>query len=72
MALLKVIEVMGYSDKSWEDAAQTIVNEAGKTVKNIRSVYLENLSAKVEDNKITEYRLDGKVTFEIQQEPVNV
>lgn len=66
MALLKVIEVMGSSDKSWEDAAQNIVNEVGNTVNNIRSIYLENLSAKVDNNKITEYRIDGKVSFEVE------
>ena len=65
MAILKVIEVMGSSNKSWEDAAQNIVTEAGKTVKNIRSIYLENMSAKVDKNRIVEYRVDGKVTFEI-------
>ena len=67
MAVFKVIEVLGASGKSWEDAAQNIVEEASKTVKNIRSIYLENLSAKVEDNKIVEFRIDGKVTFEIQK-----
>jgi dodecin len=66
MSILKVIEVLGSSDKSWDDAAQQIVTNASKTVKNIRSIYLENLSAKVVDNKITEYRIDGKVTFEIK------
>lgn len=65
MAILKVIELMGSSNKSWDDAAQNIVTEAGKSVQNIRSIYLENLSAKVENNIITEYRINGKVTFEI-------
>jgi flavin-binding protein dodecin len=65
MSVFKVIEVLGSSDKSWEDAAQNIVKEASKTVKNIRSIYLENLSARVEKNKIVEYRIDGKVTFEV-------
>ena len=66
MAILKVIEVMGSSNKSWEDAAQNIVKKTGKTVKNIRSIYLKNLSARVKNNKIIEYRVDGKVTFEIE------
>ena len=57
---------MGSSGKSWEDAAQNIVSEAGKTVNNIRSIYLENISAKVENNIITEYRIDGKVSFEVK------
>lgn len=67
MSVFKVIEVLGSSEKSWEDAAQNIVKEASSTVKNIRSVYLENLSAKVENNKIVEYRIDGKVTFEVKK-----
>ena len=66
MSILKVIEVLGSSNKSWDDAAQQMVTNASQTVKNIRSIYLENLSAKVVDNKITEYRIDGKITFEIK------
>ncbi len=68
MALLKVIEVMGSSDQSWENAAQTMIDEASKTVNNIRSIYVENLSAKVVNNKITEYRVDGKISFEIENQ----
>ena len=67
MAILKVIEVLGFSNKSWEDAAQSMVTEAGKTLKNIRSIYIADMSAKVENNQIVEYRIDGKVTFEIEQ-----
>ncbi|MBK7409577.1 MAG: dodecin domain-containing protein [Saprospirales bacterium] len=66
MPVMKVIELLGYSDKGWEDAAQKIVDEASKTVNNIRSIYIHELSAKVENNKIVEYRLNGKVTFEIK------
>lgn len=65
MAVLKVIELLGKSETSWEDAAQQIVKEASKSVKNIRSIYLKEMSASVEDNKITEYRINGKVTFEV-------
>lgn len=65
MAIMKVIEVMGHSDKSWEDASQRMVTEAAKTVKNIKSIYVQDFSAKVENNKITEYRVTGKITFEI-------
>lgn len=65
MSVLKVIEVLGSSEKSWDDAAQKIVTEASKTVKNIRSLYVNEMSARVENNKITEYRLNGKITFEV-------
>lgn len=61
--MLKVIEVLGESDKSWEDAAAQAVAEAGKTVRNIKSIYIENHEAKVEDNKIVKYRINAKISF---------
>jgi flavin-binding protein dodecin len=65
MSILKVIEVMSNSNSSWEDAAQQAVTEASKTVKNIRSVYVREQTAKVEEGRITEYRVNLKLTFEI-------
>ena len=62
----KVIEVLANSEKGWEDAAQNAVNEASKTVKHIRSIYIENMSARVVDNKVTEYRINAKITFEVK------
>jgi flavin-binding protein dodecin len=66
MSILKVIEVMANSEKSWEDAAQNAVEEAGKTLKHIRSIYLQDHSATVKNNKITEYRINAKISFEIE------
>ncbi|HEY0895809.1 MAG TPA: dodecin family protein [Sphingobacteriaceae bacterium] len=66
MAILKVIEVMSQSSTSWEDAAQQAVTEASKTLKNIRSVYIHEQTAVVADNRITEYRVNVKLTFEIE------
>jgi len=65
MAVLKVIEIMASSAKSWEDAANTAVKTAGKTVKGIRSVYVQDMSAVVKNNKISEYRMNVKITFEV-------
>ena len=65
MAVLKVIEIMASSEKSWEDAAATAVKTAGKTVKEIRSVYVQDMSAVVNKNKITEFRVNVKITFEV-------
>jgi flavin-binding protein dodecin len=65
MAVLKVIEIMASSDKSWEDAARTAVKTAGKTVKEIRSVYIQDMSAVVKKDKITEFRVTAKITFEV-------
>jgi len=64
MALLKVIELLAESKKSWEDAAQNAVTEASKSIRNIRSVYVKNLTAEVDNDKITHWRLNCKITFE--------
>ncbi len=63
MTMLKVIEVLAESDKSWEDAAQTAVDTAAKTVRSIKSIYLENIEASVEDGKISKYRINAKISF---------
>lgn len=65
MAILKVIEVLANSEKSWEDATQKAVAQAAKTVKNIRSVYVNEQSAVVEDGAVTEFRVNVKITFEV-------
>jgi dodecin len=65
MAVLKVIEIMASSEKSWEDAVATAVKIAGKTVKEIRSVHVKNMSAVVNKNKITEFRVNLKISFEV-------
>jgi flavin-binding protein dodecin len=65
MAIHKVIEVISQSEKSWEDAAQTAVTDASKTVKNIKSIYIEHFEAVVSKKKITQYRVNAKITFEV-------
>jgi dodecin len=65
MSVVKVIEVMSNSTKSWEDAAQKAVAEASKTLHNIRSINIKNQNAVVENGKIKEYRVTGKVSFEL-------
>jgi len=63
MSMLKVIEVLAESDKSWEDAAQNAVKDAGKTVHNIKSIYIKNHEASVEGGKIAKYRINAKIAF---------
>jgi flavin-binding protein dodecin len=65
MAVLKVIEVLSNSDKSWEDATRKAVKHASKSVKNIRSVYVKDQSAIVKSGEVTEFRVNLKVTFEV-------
>lgn len=65
MTVLKVIEILANSDKSWEDAAKNAVAHASKSVKNIKSVYINEQSATVTDGKINNYRVNAKITFEV-------
>ena len=65
MAVLKVIEVMASSPKGWEEATSEAIKVAGKTVKGIRSAYVKDMSAVVKGNKIEEYRVNVKITFEV-------
>lgn len=66
MAVAKVIEIMAESNESWEDAAQQALNEAAKTVDNIRSIYIKDQQAIVEGNQITKFRVNAKVTFVVK------
>lgn len=65
MAVLKVIEVLANSDNSWEDATRKAVRQASKSVKNIRSVYVQEQSAVVKDGDVKEFRVNVKLTFEV-------
>lgn len=63
--MLKVIEVLAESDKSWEDAADQAITNASRSVRGIKSIYIKNFEAKVEDNRITKYRINAKITFKL-------
>ena len=65
-SVAKVIELIAESDKSWDDAAKNAITEASKTIKNIRSIWVDNMSAEVKDNKIVMYRANVKVTFVLE------
>jgi flavin-binding protein dodecin len=66
MAVLKVIEVLANSSESWEDATRKAVKHASKSVKQIRSVYVNDQSAIVDGDDITEFRVNVKITFEVK------
>ncbi len=67
MAVVKIIELVGSSPKDWEDAAKNALVEAAKTVKNIKSLYVKRCNAKVENNKIVEYRAVVKIAFIVNE-----
>jgi len=65
MSMLKVIEVLAESDKSFEDAAQNAVTQAASSVRNVKSVYFKEMNAAVENDRITSYRVNVKITFQL-------
>lgn len=65
--LIKVIEVIAASDKDFSDATRKAVEEAAKTVKNIKSVYIKEMKASVENNQIVSYAVNAKISFEVER-----
>jgi len=66
MGVLKVIEVLANSNESWEDATRKAVKHAAKSVKQIKSVYINEQSAVVDGDDVTEFRVNVKITFEVR------
>ena len=65
MSIVKVIEVIASSEKSFDDATQNALNEAAKSVKNIKSIYIKEMTANVTDNKIVSYGVNAKISFTV-------
>jgi flavin-binding protein dodecin len=66
MSVLKVIEIMANSTKSWEDATKNAVKHASKSIKGIKSAYVNSQSVVIDDNEITQFRVNVKITFEVK------
>jgi len=65
-SVYKIIEVVGTSDKSWEDAAKNAVETAGKSLKNLRIAEVTKLDMKVEDGKVVAFRARVTVSFKYE------
>lgn len=63
MAVVKIIEILAESPIGWEEATKEAVKEAAKTIHNIKSVYVNDMQAIVEDGQIVRYRVDAKISF---------
>jgi len=66
MKTVKVIELIGSSDVSWEEAAQNALRDASKTVRNIVGLDIINQTAKVKDGRIVRYNTSLKIAFEVE------
>ena len=65
-SIVKVIEVIAQSDKSFDDAVRSAVKEASKTISGIKSIWVDNLSAEVDGDRITNFRVNAKVSFVLE------
>ncbi|MEE4000159.1 dodecin family protein [Tenacibaculum sp. FZY0031] len=66
MAVMKVIEILANSEENWEDATRKAIKQASKSVKGIKSAFVQSQSVVVNDDEITEFRVNLKVTFEVK------
>ncbi len=67
-SVYKIIELVGTSKKSWEEAARNAVETAAKTLKEIRIAEIEQLDMKIEDGKVVAYRARVKLSFKYLKE----
>ena len=67
MAVVKTIDLVGVSPKSWRDAAQEALTEAGKSLRNIETMDILGTSCKVKDNEIEEYHTHVRIAFRIER-----
>ena len=65
MPIVKVIEVIASSEKGIDDAIQTAVTEASKTIRNIDSVFVKDIKAHVKNDKVTSYGVICKISFRL-------
>lgn len=64
MTVVKIIEIMS-EGKTIEEAVESAIKHASHTIKDIHQIDIEHIHAKVENNKVTKYRLDTKISFVI-------
>ncbi|MGA7874812.1 MAG: dodecin family protein [Desulfoferrobacter sp.] len=62
-SIYKIIELVGSSDVSWEDAAKNAVETAGKSLRDLRIAEIDQLDLKLENGKVTAYRARVKLSF---------
>jgi flavin-binding protein dodecin len=68
MAIVKVIEVLAQSNQSWEDATRQALAETAKTVRGIQSIYIKEFQAIVENDQISVFRVNAKISFIVEEE----
>ena len=67
MAVVNVVELLAESGDSWEDAVRQAVAEATKTLRGITSLYVQELQATVENDRVKNFRVNVKVSFVLEE-----
>jgi dodecin len=67
MSVVHEIELYSESDKSWEDAARQVVAQATTTIRNLKSIYINQKSTRMDNGKVVGYCICAKVSFLIEQ-----
>ena len=67
-SIYKVIELVGTSNVSWEDAAKNVIERAGKTLKDLRVAEVAEQDLKIEDGKVVAYRTKLRLSFRFHDE----
>jgi len=68
-SVYKIIELIGTSPESWEEAARNAVESAGKTLRDLRIAEIEKLDMRVENGKVVEYRARVNLSFKHEGDP---
>ncbi|MBC7774352.1 MAG: dodecin domain-containing protein [Phycisphaerae bacterium] len=66
MAVLKVLEILSESPISWEEATKKGIEKTSESVRNIRSAHVQHQSMTVKDGKVQTFRVNLRVTFEVE------
>ena len=66
--VVKIMELIGISNKNFEDAVNSAVQQASRTIRNISGVDIAGQSVKIRDGKISEYRVHCKIAFVVEEE----
>jgi flavin-binding protein dodecin len=67
MSIARCIEVIAQSPNGFDAACQAAVDEASQTVRGLRSLWVKNAECVIENDKITMYRVNAKLTFEVER-----
>ena len=65
-SVYKVIELVGTSSESWEEAARAAVERAGKTLRDLRVAEIAELDMQLKDGKVSAFRARVKVSFKFE------